>query len=194
MNYTECKSGQITKLLAVIMLAVAEARAEEASVAPKRIVVSLPDRKLALLQGERIVKIYDVAVGKPSTPSPSGEFQIATRVANPTWFGHGRIVAPSAKNPVGTRWIGLSARGYGIHGTNVPSSIGKAASHGCIRMRNKDVEELFELVTTGIKVELSPEHSAWSAQKGESSNVVAEVSADRDRSGAVVGSGGRPAL
>jgi lipoprotein-anchoring transpeptidase ErfK/SrfK len=67
------------------------------------------------------------------------------------------VVGPGPGNPVGTRWMGLSAAGYGIHGTNAPGSIGKAASHGCIRMRNRDVEELFELVGVGVTVELHQE-------------------------------------
>ena len=73
-------------------------------------------------------------MGKPSTPSPVGTFTIERRVMNPTYSHDGRVVPPGPNNPVGTRWMGLSIRGYGIHGTNVPSSIGKAASHGCIRM------------------------------------------------------------
>jgi lipoprotein-anchoring transpeptidase ErfK/SrfK len=64
------------------------------------------------------------------------------------------VVPPGPSNPLGTRWLGLSVKGFGIHGTNVPQSIGKNASHGCIRMRNSDVEELFELVQVGDAVEI----------------------------------------
>jgi len=60
---------------------------------------------------------------------------------------------------VGTRWIGLSEHGYGIHGTNAPGSIGKNASHGCIRLRNADVEQLFKLVAVGDEVEIFGEQS-----------------------------------
>jgi len=67
------------------------------------------------------------------------------------------VVAPGKTNPLGSRWMGLSAKGYGIHGTNVPTSIGKAASHGCIRMAKHDLEELFEMVTVGTIVELQEE-------------------------------------
>ena len=76
------------------------------------------------------------------------------RLPDPTWYGPGRIVPPGKSNPLGTRWLGLSRKGYGIHGTNAPKSIGKRASHGCIRMRNHDIEELFELVSVGDTVEL----------------------------------------
>ena len=65
------------------------------------------------------------------------------------------VIPPGKANPLGTRWIGLSRKGYGIHGTNNPRSIGRRASHGCIRMRNRDVEELFEMVAVGDRVEIS---------------------------------------
>ena len=71
---------------------------------------------------------------------------------------------PGKSNPLGTRWMGLSAKGYGIHGTNVPSSIGKSASHGCIRMRQSDLEELFEMVDIGVAVELRGEPQPMLAQ------------------------------
>jgi len=154
MRRTEATTGQIQRLLTIVILAMAQARAEESANESKRILVSIPDRKLALVEGERVVKVYDVAVGKPTTPSPEGDFTIENRITNPTWYGPKKVVGPGAGNPLGTRWLGLSAKGYGIHGTNVPKSIGKAASHGCIRMRNADVEELFELVPTGATVQL----------------------------------------
>jgi lipoprotein-anchoring transpeptidase ErfK/SrfK len=144
------ESNRLTKIAALLAIAIVEASAQDDKTT-RRIVVSIPDRKLALLEGERVLKIYDVAVGKPATPSPHGEFKIVSRAIDPVWKG----VPPGPNNPVGTRWLGLSAKGYGIHGTNAPSSIGKAASHGCIRMRNRDVEELFGLVGPGLSVELA---------------------------------------
>jgi len=98
-----------------------------------------------------------VAVGKAATPTPQGEFRIINRIPNPTWYWPGKIVGPGKDNPLGSRWMGLNAPGFGIHGTNAPQSIGKAASHGCIRMRKRDLEELFDLVTVGITVELAGE-------------------------------------
>ena len=123
----------------------------------RSIVISIPDRTLTLLEGDCVLKVYDIAVGKPSTPTPEGEFEIVNRLHNPVWYTHGKIVAAGRANPLGTRWLGLSKKGYGIHGTNEPESIGKAASHGCIRMRNRDVEELFEFIETGMPVELTKE-------------------------------------
>jgi lipoprotein-anchoring transpeptidase ErfK/SrfK len=126
----------------------------------RRIVISIADRKLVLLEGERVVKVYDTAVGKPSTPTPEGEFEVVNRIPHPTYFGKSRPVPPGKSNPLGTRWLGLSKAGYGIHGTNAPASIGTAASKGCIRMNNRDVEELFPLIQVGVRVEIIPAASA----------------------------------
>lgn len=121
------------------------------------VLVSIPDRKLALFENGTVVRIYRVAVGKTSTPSPVGEFKIVNRVTNPTYYHKGQVIAAGKGNPVGTRWMGLSAKGYGIHGTNQPSSIGKAASTGCIRMGKQDLEELFALVDAGDTVQIRAE-------------------------------------
>ena len=140
------------------------AAAQSTNVPNRTIVVSLKDRKLALIENGQVLKVYPVAVGKPSTPSPAGTFTIDRRVANPTYHHDGRTILPGPGNPVGTRWMGLSIRGYGIHGTNEPMSIGKAASHGCIRMAKSDLEELFPLVAVGDKVELVGERNEETAQ------------------------------
>src|SRR6516165_1018353 len=135
------------------------------ALAPKRvIVVSLEDHKLALVEDGQVKKVYIVAVGKPSTPSPSGTFTIARRVKNPTYSHNGKIVPAGPGNPVGTRWMGLSIKGYGIHGTNEPRSIGKAASHGCIRMAKADLEEMYEMVAVGDTVELVGERNEETAK------------------------------
>lgn len=86
MNRTAHIHGNLSRLVAMLVLAAAQAKAEE-SATPRRIVVSIPDRKLALLEGEQVLKVYDVAVGKPSTPSPQGEFAIIHRIPQPTWYG-----------------------------------------------------------------------------------------------------------
>ena len=136
----------------------------DAGAQKRLIVVSLEDRKLALVEDGQVKKVYSVAVGKPSTPSPTGIFKIERRVANPTYYHDGKTVPPGPKNPVGTRWMGLSKHGYGIHGTNEPKSIGKAASHGCIRMARADLEEFYELVAAGDTVELVGERNEETAQ------------------------------
>ena len=146
--------------VAALLVAAGEAWSQDNKPAARRIVVSIPDRKLALLEEGRAVKIYPVAVGATATPSPTGSFTVIVRVSQPTWYGPGRIVRPGKTNPLGPRWIGLSRKGYGIHGTSNPRSIGRPASHGCIRMLNSDVEELFGLVAVGDAVELYGERTA----------------------------------
>jgi len=152
------KQAPIKKLAAVtsvVLLATAEALAQEnPGQAGRKIVVSLPDRKLAVVESGRVVKIFSTAVGAPKTPSPTGSFRVVQRIPNPTWYSKGKVVRPGKANPLGTRWLGLSTKGYGIHGTNNPASIGHNVSHGCIRMRNRDVEELFGMVGVGDPVEL----------------------------------------
>ena len=151
---------QLAALTGVMFLAAAEALAQDNSPRlARRIVVSIPDRKLAVVEGDHVVRIFETAVGAPKSPSPTGTFQIVNHIADPTWYGPGKIVAPGKCNPLGTRWMGLSRKGYGIHGTNRPDSIGHNASHGCIRMRNREVEELFQMVAVGDQVELHGERT-----------------------------------
>ena len=136
-----------------------------ATTGPKRVVlVSIPDRKLALLEDGKVVEVYRVAVGSSLSPSPSGEFAIVTRITNPTYY-HPHVVIPaSEESPIGTRWVGLNRKGYGIHGTNEPRSIGRAASHGCIRMSNGDIAQFFNLVRVGDVVEIRAERDAYTAR------------------------------
>jgi lipoprotein-anchoring transpeptidase ErfK/SrfK len=147
----------LMKLAAILTIAMTEVRAQQTS---RKIVISISDRKLVLLENGRITRVYPVAVGKSSTPSPRGEFHIVSHVINPTWYGPRQVVPPGPANPLGTRWMGIGYKGYGIHGTNAPRSIGKAASHGCIRMRKQDVEELFVLVSVGDEVTMMTEMPA----------------------------------
>lgn len=106
------------------------------------IVIKIPARLLEVYDDGKIYKKYRVAVGKGSTPSPVGEWVVAWKSYRDGVFG--------------TRYIALNVPwgGYGIHGTNQPWSIGRYASHGCIRMRNKDVEEMFEWIPVGTPVRI----------------------------------------
>jgi lipoprotein-anchoring transpeptidase ErfK/SrfK len=107
------------------------------------IVISLANHTLTLFKNGTVHKVYPVAVGKASTPTPKGTFKIVNRELHPG-------------GPFGVRWLGLNAPNgnYGIHGTNNPSSIGKNVSDGCIRMYNKDVLELSNLVPIGTTVKI----------------------------------------
>ncbi len=148
---------QIERMAVVLVLAAARAYAQENERAP-RIIVSIPDRKLAVIDEDgEVVKIFSTAVGAAISPSPTGTFRVVSRLDRPTYYHPGVVIPPGKRNPLGTRWLGLSVKGFGIHGTHVPRSIGRAASHGCIRMRNSDIEELFEMVKVGDIVELRGE-------------------------------------
>ena len=134
-----------------------------AQVADKRLLlISLPDHQLALIEDGQVKKVYSVAVGKETTPSPTGTFHIVARLTDPTYYHEGKVIAPGPRNPLGNRWMGLG-KGYGIHGTNTPSSIGKSASHGCIRMAKRDLEELFAMVKVGDTVQIRGERDALTA-------------------------------
>jgi lipoprotein-anchoring transpeptidase ErfK/SrfK len=178
MTRIEEQMKKLAILTGAMLVAAAEALAQENLAKPAhRIVVSIPDRKLAVLEGDRVVKVYPTAVGAPVSPSPTGSFTIVNQIEDPTWYTKGRTVPPGKANPLGTRWMGLSKKGYGIHGTNVPSSIGHNASHGCIRMRNRDVEELFAIVAVGDTVELVGERTAELERIFTGDTVVAEAAA-----------------
>jgi lipoprotein-anchoring transpeptidase ErfK/SrfK len=171
-------------VVAAVLATAAKAQTVKATAAQRVIVVSLEDRKLALVEDGQVRKIYKVAVGKPSTPSPEGTFTIDRRVVNPTYHHDGKTVLPGPGNPVGTRWMGLSKTGYGIHGTNEPKSIGKAASHGCIRMAKADLEEFYELVAVGDTVRLIGQRNDETAQLfGSDQNLPALQTARTDTAG-----------
>jgi lipoprotein-anchoring transpeptidase ErfK/SrfK len=105
------------------------------------IVINTKSRTLTLLKDGAPLKSYPAAVGKPSTPTPKGSYRIINKEVNPG-------------GPFGVRWLGMNipGGGYGIHGTNDPSSIGKSISHGCVRMFNNQVIELYNLVPVGTPV------------------------------------------
>lgn len=133
---------------------------QEIKPATRVLVLSIQDRMLALTEDGIVLKTYHVAVGKPSTPSPAGEMKIINKVVDPAYYHKGTVVQPGKGNPLGSRWMGLTRPGYGIHGTNVQNSVGKAASHGCFRMRKHDVEELFAQVRVGDLVEIHADRDA----------------------------------
>jgi len=108
-----------------------------------QILVTLHNTRLHLLEGDKPVRSYYIAIGKASTPTPLGVYAIVEKIVNP-----GGVL--------GSRWLGLSKPGYGIHGTNDPSKIGTAVSNGCIRMHNWNVEIIFSLVREGTLVTIEP--------------------------------------
>jgi lipoprotein-anchoring transpeptidase ErfK/SrfK len=116
------------------------------------VVVDKSQNTLLLKQNEDVVKAYKVATGANNC-TPVGAFRITTKLVDPVWYKTGAAVPPgSPENILGTRWMGLSKEGYGIHGTTDPSSLGKQATAGCVRMLNSDVEELYSILPEGAEV------------------------------------------
>jgi len=123
---------------------------------PFTIEVNKTTRTLTWKRGSEVMKVYSVAVGKTETETPVGTFKIISRVVDPVWYHMKQEIPPnSPENMLGPRWLGLDRKGYGIHGTTLPGSIGAKASHGCVRMHNYEVEELFNWIPLGTKVTIS---------------------------------------
>src|SRR5208283_2854569 len=144
MEWSKGRTTTKRALLAVLAISLAIpacAQTSGSDLAKRVVLVSLPDRKLAVMEGDDVIATFPIAVGADVSPSPTGEFQIVSRVSNPTYYHPGKVIPTGKDNPLGTRWLGLSQSGYGIHGTNAPKSVGHAASHGCIRLRNRDMEQ-----------------------------------------------------
>jgi lipoprotein-anchoring transpeptidase ErfK/SrfK len=127
------------------------------------IVIQRSANRLFLYRGRHKRTKLGVATGQPSYPTPLGEFTIVSKQLNPWWYPPNSAwaaglspVPPGPGNPLGTRWMGLSAPGVGIHGTPDAASIGYSASHGCVRMRIPDAEWLFERVSEGTPVFIVP--------------------------------------
>lgn len=127
----------------------------------KVLIVDVSERRLRLYKNGRLEKKFRVAVGTPGHPTPKGTWKIVRKVKWPTWTnpapnGWGAnmpaYIGPGPSNPLGTRALYLNASGIRIHGTSKRSSIGTAASHGCMRMLREDIEELYPLVPVGITV------------------------------------------
>jgi lipoprotein-anchoring transpeptidase ErfK/SrfK len=106
---------------------------------------------------------YDVGIGRAGR-TPVGTFKIATRIIDPDWWQDGEQIPPGdPRNILGSRWLGFAptgpGRGIGIHGSvekdGVSQGVGERSSNGCIRMRNHEVNELFDFVPTGTEVKIS---------------------------------------
>ncbi|WP_375479878.1 L,D-transpeptidase [uncultured Nostoc sp.] len=123
----------------------------------------LKKRRLYVYRGDVLQASYPVAIGKPKWETPTGKFKVLNMVQNPAWrnpfVSYTEIIPPGLENPLGERWIGFWTDGkdqIGFHGTYKRDSVGKAISHGCVRMYNEDVRKLFEMVTIGTPVIVVP--------------------------------------
>ena len=128
------------------------------------IVIHRGINRLYLYNGTHLARVFPVATGQAAWPTPLGHFEIVVKQKNPWWFpptqdswaAGAKPVPPGPGNPLGTRWMGLSAPGVGIHGTSEPWSIGHSESHGCIRMQIPSAEWLYNRVRVGTPVFIIP--------------------------------------
>lgn len=127
-----------------------------------RLEISLSRRQVTLYRENTAIKSYPVAVGRAGWETPKGNFQVMQMLQNPKWINpltDEAIPGGDPENPLGRYWIGFWTNGknwIGLHGTPTPSSVGRAVSHGCVRMYNKDIEELFAQVSVGTPVTVVP--------------------------------------
>jgi L,D-transpeptidase ErfK/SrfK len=127
------------------------------------IIINIPQRMLFYFQDGRLILHFPVGLGRPNRPTPTGPFKIVAKVENPTWYvprsiqdemrREGQVVktcvSPGLDNPLGTHWLGLSIPGYGIHGTNDPTSVYQFHLYGCVLAHNDDIAQLFDDVALG---------------------------------------------
>ncbi len=132
------------------------------ALANRHLEVDLGDREVRVMQAEQPLATYSVGVGKAGWETPVGEFKVSQMAQNPGWRHPitGKVVPPgSPDNPLGQYWIGFMTEGpvwIGFHGTNQPSSIGHAVSHGCLRMQNHDIAALYQQIQVGTPVTVQP--------------------------------------
>ena len=128
------------------------------------VIIHRGSNRLSLFDGPALVRRFGVATGSSEYPTPLGNYSVATKQMNPWWIPppdsdwaqDAKPIPPGPGNPLGTRWMGLTAPLVGIHGTPDAASIGYSASHGCIRMRVPEAEWLFERVSVGTPVLIVP--------------------------------------
>ena len=123
------------------------------------VVLNVAARKVILFNKTEAVKEYPVGVGTSLTPTPLGKFKIVRRIYNPGWvnpYRQSKVIAPGERNPIGQYWLGFAmnkkSQEYGFHATSDLNSIGKASTHGCIRLNPQDMKEFFNLVKLGTIV------------------------------------------
>ena len=125
------------------------------------VVVDKSQNLLFLKRKGEVVKTYIVATGKDNSTSVGACYIDPNKLIKPTWYKTGAVIPPdSPENILGSRWMGLRGaddgegeiEGYGIHGTTQPNELGKQITLGCIRMKNEDVEELFDIIPIGTEV------------------------------------------
>ena len=133
----------------------------EGMVRETRLVIRLELKKLEYYEGETLVKQYDIAVGQADWETPVGHFAVLDLRKDPLWQHPitGEAIPTGPDNPLGSRWIGFAFDDeyhIGIHGTNQEELVGQAVSHGCVRMRDDEIQELFQKVAIGTPITVQP--------------------------------------
>jgi lipoprotein-anchoring transpeptidase ErfK/SrfK len=126
-----------------------------------QLVVKLSDRRLWVYQEGKTIASYPLAVAEVGWETPTGTFRVTEMQKHPQWRHPitGEVIDIGKNNPLGDRWIGFWSNGrqqIGFHGTNQEELIGQAVSHGCLRMRNRDIRELYQRVHPGTVVAIYP--------------------------------------
>jgi lipoprotein-anchoring transpeptidase ErfK/SrfK len=126
-----------------------------------RLVIRLGARRVYVYEDDRVKTSFPVAVGRRGWETPTGNYRVLQMIQNPAWQNPftGEVIPPGRENPLGTRWIGFWTDGnnyIGFHGTPNEETIGTSASHGCVRMFDRDVQKLFEMVAIGTPVSVVP--------------------------------------
>lgn len=121
------------------------------------VIVDLSEAKIYLMWGNHILNTYPVAVGQPGWETPVGKFKVEKKLENPVWQQPitGELIKTGPENPLGKRWIGFwsdKRHHIGFHGTNKEQLVGQPVSHGCLRMRNRDIQALYEQVVIGTPI------------------------------------------
>jgi lipoprotein-anchoring transpeptidase ErfK/SrfK len=145
-----------------------------------KIEINKPKRVLTAFDGDgSVIAVYPASIGSKEKPAPSGTFKVTSVAKNPTYKYNPEYrfkgvkatkpftIKPGPNNPVGSVWINLSLKGYGIHGTPNPSQVSKTESHGCIRLTNWDAQQLAAMVEKGTTVVFQDEGSAYEAMASE---------------------------
>jgi hypothetical protein len=129
---------------------------------PAHALVDLSSRWVLYFLGGEVADAWECCIGRPGEDTITGVFAVGEKNKEPVWWKEGQQPIPygDPRNPLGSRWIGWYASdretSYGFHGTIDPRSIGQAASDGCIRLRNEDIEVLFDILPVGATVEVRP--------------------------------------
>ncbi len=158
-NISPVTEPQLPPLGAPSLYLPSEETTPESTVDNTYLVIKLSQRRVYVYQNDKLKVSYPIAVGKAGWETPMGTYKVLDMQRDPAWEHpwSGEVIPPGPDNPLGARWIGFWTDGrnfIGFHGTPNEHLVGQAVSHGCIRMRNKDILALYALVSMGTPVKV----------------------------------------